>query len=287
MLSEAVLFARARLAPLSLWPRNTRSAELVFVDLNDEQWALIRPHIPAKELSRSRGRPWRDARDVMNGVLWVLRTGARWKDLPPWYPSPSTCHRRFDKWRREGAVERIVRALASQLVERGAIDVTETFIDGSHAGAKRGGTLVGRTRRGKATKIMTIADRNGLPIAIHIASGQRHEVPLVLPTLNSRFILERPERMIGDCAYDSDGLDAALADVGIEMIAPHHPRRRHKTQDGRALRRYRRRWLVERLFSWLLSFRRLVTRYEYCAENFLAMLHLGCALILLRRLRPS
>lgn len=93
-----------------------------------------------------------------------------------------------------------------------------------------------------------------------------------------------PERLIGDKAYDSDKLDAELAELGIEMIAPHHPRRRRKTQDGRPLRRYRRRWQVERLFSWLLNFRRLVTRYEHHADNFLGLLKLGCIAILLRRI---
>ena len=93
-----------------------------------------------------------------------------------------------------------------------------------------------------------------------------------------------PERLIGDRAYDSDVLDAELAELGIEMIAPHHPRRRRLTQDGRPLRRYRRRWHVERLFSWLLNFRRLVTRYEHHATNFLGFLKLGCIVILLRQI---
>lgn len=131
---------------------------------------------------------------------------------------------------------------------------------------------------------MAVADRNGLPIAIGIASGQRHEVPLVRETLEARFVKALPERLIGDRAYDSDGLDAELAELGIEMIAPHHPRRRQLTQDGRPLRRYRRRWHVERLFSWLLNFRRLVTRYEHHATNFLGFLKLGCIVILLRHI---
>lgn len=131
---------------------------------------------------------------------------------------------------------------------------------------------------------MAVADRNGLPIAIRIASGQRHEVPLVLDTLRARFVKPLPERLIGDKAYDSDKLDDELADLGVEMIAPHRSRRRRKTQDGRPLRRYRRRWNVERLFSWLLNFRRLVTRYEHHADNFLAFLKLGCIVILLRRI---
>jgi transposase len=85
-------------------------------------------------------------------------------------------------------------------------------------------------------------------------------------------------------AYDSDRLDASLAELGIEMIAPHHPRRRRKTQDGRPRRRYRRRGLVERRFSWRLGLRRLVTRYAQRAANFLGMRQLACAVILLRHL---
>ncbi len=130
---------------------------------------------------------------------------------------------------------------------------------------------------------MAMADRNGLPIAIRIESGQRHEAPLVVPTLKSRFVKDLPERLIGDRAYDSDKLDKELADMGIEMIAP-NKRKRRKTQDGRKLRRYRRRWLVERLNAWLLSFRRLVTRYEHHAENFSGFVKLGCIVILLRRI---
>jgi transposase len=92
--------------------------------------------------------------------------------------------------------------------------------------------------------------------------------------------------MIGDTAYDSDPLDRQLHEkYGICLIAPHKRNRRRKnTQDGRELRRYCRRWKIERLFAWLHNFRRLVTRWEYQAVNFLAMLHLGCLLILVRHL---
>ena len=90
--------------------------------------------------------------------------------------------------------------------------------------------------------------------------------------------------MIGDKAYDSDALDAELAKRGIELIAPHQPRRKKKTQDGRKLRCYRRRWLVERLFAWLMRCRRLVTRYETRAEMFLGFLRLACARLLWNRL---
>jgi transposase len=144
---------------------------------------------------------------------------------------------------------------------------------------------VGKTKQGKGTKLMALADRSGLPLAINAASASPHEVTLVKQTLESRFTKEKPERLIGDRAYDSDLLDAAMAERGIEMIAPHRRRRKKpKTQDGRKLRHYKRRWKIERLFAWLGNFRRLVVRYERKAQNYLGFVHLGCVTILLRRL---
>ena len=132
---------------------------------------------------------------------------------------------------------------------------------------------------------MAIADGHGFPVACSVASASPHETRLVEATIEQRFLPEIPQRMIGDCAYDSDRLDQLLHErYGIELIAPHNPiRRKNLTQDGRPLRRYRRRWKVERLFAWLHNFRRIVTRWEYYPENFLGMVHLACAVILLRR----
>jgi transposase len=142
---------------------------------------------------------------------------------------------------------------------------------------------VGTTKRGKGTTLMAVADRTGLPVAVHTAAATPHEVTLVPDALTATFTTERPERLIGDKAYDSDPLDVALAAVGIEMIAPHRANcKRPKTQDGRPRRRYKRRWKVERLFAWLQHFRRVLVRHEYHAENFLGFVHLGCIMILLR-----
>jgi transposase len=142
---------------------------------------------------------------------------------------------------------------------------------------------VGKTKRGKGSKLMAMTDRAGLPVAACAASAAPHEVTLVAATLDSRFVDALPRRLIGDRAYDADPLDDALADLGIEMIAPHRRgRKRPKTQDGRPLRRYRRRWKIERLFAWLGNFRRLVVRYERHALNYLGFVQLGCILILLR-----
>jgi transposase len=89
--------------------------------------------------------------------------------------------------------------------------------------------------------------------------------------------------LIGDKAYDSDRLDNQLKEQGIEMIAPHKQnRKKPKTQDGRSLRRYKRRWKVERFFAWVQNFRRVATRFDYKAENYLGFVHLGCIVILLR-----
>ena len=108
---------------------------------------------------------------------------------------------------------------------------------------------------------------------------------LVQQTIDARFVEDVPERLIGDKAYDSDPLDAELAAQGVQMIAPHRSnRKKPKTQDGRPLRRYKRRWKIERLFAWLQNFRRLVTRWERKAQNFLGFVQLGCIIILLRRL---
>jgi transposase len=102
--------------------------------------------------------------------------------------------------------------------------------------------------------------------------------------LAGTFLKKLPARLIGDKAYDSDKLDEKLAEhYGIEMIAPNR-RNRRKTQDGRKLRLYRRRWRVERLFAWLHHFRRLVTRWEYHIDNFLGFVRLGCLHLLLRHL---
>jgi transposase len=130
---------------------------------------------------------------------------------------------------------------------------------------------------------MVVADFNGLPVAANTNSASPHEVTLVRDVLAQGFTTKQPQRLIGDLAYDSDPLDEELKASGIEMIAPHKSNRvKAPTQDGRALRRYRRRWKIERLNAWLQNFRRIATRFDYHAENYLGFVHLGCIKILLR-----
>src|SRR5437667_2040804 len=109
------------------------------MDLTEEQWAVLAPLLPTPRVRRDRrGRPWRDPRDVLNGVLWILRTGAPWKDLPDRYPPYQTCHRRFQKWQQNGRFEVILQVLAQDLAQRGKLDLSEGAIDATFAGAKKG-----------------------------------------------------------------------------------------------------------------------------------------------------
>src|SRR6266566_10057367 len=114
-------------------------------DLTDPQWAILDQLIPEPERrTDGRGRPWRPRRDVLNGILYILRTGAPWADLPERYPSYQTCHRRFQQWVRSGVMRGVLEALAEDLKIRGLLDVKEAFIDGSFAPAKKGARKSGK-----------------------------------------------------------------------------------------------------------------------------------------------
>jgi transposase len=130
---------------------------------------------------------------------------------------------------------------------------------------------------------MAITDAGGLVLSVSIHSAAPHEVGLVEKVLEERFVEQLPGKLIGDRAYDSDPLDEKLKAKGIELIAPHRSnRKKKKTQDGRKLRRYKRRWKVERFFAWLFNYRRAVVRYEYNENNFLGFILLASMMILLK-----
>ncbi|HEY1811457.1 MAG TPA: IS5 family transposase [Kofleriaceae bacterium] len=154
------------------------------------------------------------------------------------------------------------------------------------SGEKRG-DLVGRCRAGNATKVMAIADRNGLPLALYLASGNRYDSVLTERTLDAAFVAKLPPRLIGDRAWDAGVLQQRLWDERkIDLIAPKRGGQRpsRRKQDGRKLRRYKRRWRVEWLFSQLKRFRRLATRWELKAANFFGFLQLASCVLILRAL---
>jgi transposase len=130
---------------------------------------------------------------------------------------------------------------------------------------------------------MAVADAHGLPIALHARSASPAEVTLVHETLGQSLLAELPKRLIADRAYDSDKLARSLRREGVELIAPHKRNRVNLSQDGRKLRRYRRRWKIERLFAWLKNFRRVANRWDRRLDCYLSFVQLGCIALLVRR----
>jgi transposase len=253
--------------------------------LSDVQWERIREHFPEENIPDGRpGRKPVPARQILDAVLWILNTGAQWHMLPQCYPNYKTVHRRFQQWCQQEVLRAVLTDLANALREQGVIDERECFIDATFASAKGGGDEIGPTKRGKGVKIMAIVDRHGLPLSVSTHAANHHEVTLVQLSFDFYMIEAKPEHLIGDKAYDSDELDASLQKQGVEMIAPHRSNRKLKTQDGRRLRRYERRWLVERYFAWLQWKRRVLIRWEYYAENFLGFVQLASITMLLKRI---
>jgi transposase len=185
-------------------------------------------------------------------------------------------------------------AVVSGRVEPAPAIEVERVVSGREfrSGEKRG-CGVGKTKRGKGTKWMVVVDGRGLPLGNYLHSASPAEVKLAETTLATIQVgrshragrpRQKPVRVIADKAYDSDPLRKRLRQRGIELICPHKRNRvRPATQDGRALRRYRRRWIVERTNAWLGNFRRLVVRYDRSLTIYGAFFHIACFMIVLRR----
>ena len=222
------------------------------------------------------------ARGVARGLVDSRHGGAVAGDAGkvsslPDLPSPLSAVGPFG-----GAGEGVAEA-GEAVASRGALESGRSLYRRDLRGGEKRGFGVGPTQRGKGTKITALTVGDSVPVAVRVQAASPHESQLVEEALGHSFLDELPERLIGDKTYDSDQSDRQMQNqYGIEVIAPHRSNRAHPTQDGRPLRRYRRRWTIERLFAWLQVFRRLVTRYEYHIENFLGMVRLGCMKIMLR-----
>ena len=130
-------------------------------ELTDQQWEVVEPVLRPARRADNRGRPWYDTRAVLNGVLWVLGTGAQWRELPEKYPPFQTCHRRFQQWVRSGKLEKALQVLARHLHDRGQLNLDEAFVDATFASAKKGALpsvppAAARARRSSLSPLVTV-----------------------------------------------------------------------------------------------------------------------------------
>jgi transposase len=273
--------------------------------LSDDHYRLIEPLLPTNDRP---GHPWKDHRVVIDGILWVLHTGAPWRDLPrPTYGPWQTVYERFSRWTKDGTWGRLLEALHARLDAAGKIDWDLFCIDGSSVRAGRAaagasptdGTpdepldhALGRSRGGFGTKIHLVCDGRGLPMAVTVTAGQRHEstqFEAVLGQVRVPGRVGRPRRrprvLAGDKGYSYPRIRRYLRRRGIKAVIPtRKDQRRLPSFDQPA---YRRRNVVERCIGWLKESRRLATRFEKLGENFLAMVKLAILERLMKTLLPD
>ncbi|MER8911894.1 IS5 family transposase [Mesorhizobium sp. M0854] len=245
-------------------------------DLTDFEWRVIQPLLPNKP----RGVPRVEDRRVLNGIFWVLRSGAPWRDLPERYGPRTTCYNRFVRWRKAGVWHRLMDAVsAAHDSEIQMIDSTSIRAHQQAATGKKGDAdqCLGRSRGGLTTKIHVVVDACGLPIRLGLTAGQAHDgqiVDTLLDHLGPRAIV------LADKAYDADRIRELIQQQGATPNIPAKRNRKWKLCFSKRL--YRERNLIERFFSKLKHFRRVATRYDKLAANFLAMIQLASIRLWLR-----
>jgi len=192
--------------------------------------------------------------------------------------------------RRKRVAECVAR-IAGRVGPRGTVEVGRGFSRRQLRPREKGGSAVGKTKRGKGTKWMVLVDGEGLPLGVRLESASPSEVKLAEATLAEVRVprakgrpRQKPERVIADRGYDSDPLRQRLRRRGIDLIVPYRQNNHHRHyEDGRKLRRYKRRWIVERPHAWLGQFRRLLVRHEHLLCTYRAFFYLACFWITLRR----
>lgn len=256
----------------------------------DPQWGTIRPFLPPNGRP---GKQWKGHRRVIDGILWALSDGGRWRNVPARYGKWKTVYERFRRWSREGLWDRILGELRHRKAVAGEIDGELYAIDGtvirahqSAAGASKtkapagepADHALGRSQGGFGTKVHLIAalrDEVVLPLAIEVSPGQQHETQRIVPLVEAVAAVGiKPEKLAGDKAYSAKWLREWLGGQGIEPVIPHQ-----KTEPGRLgpfdRESYRQRNLIERGINRLKWFRRLATRYEKLAVHYAALFTLA------------
>ncbi|MFE0203973.1 IS5 family transposase [Streptomyces sp. NPDC058985] len=277
-------------------------------ELTDTEWELLAPLIPRA----ATGRPRVSDRQVINGMVYKIRTGISWRDLPERYGPWKTVYTRFRRYALDGVFARALQQVQAEADAAGDIDwlvqIDSTIVRAhQHAAAtgRKGGTTgrtnrndhaLGRSRGGLTTKIHLACDGRGRPLAILLTPGQRHDSICARPLLERIYVPRtgvgrprcRPDQVIADKAYSSRGFRAYLRKRGIAHTIPEKTdQQRHRHNRGRHGGRpptfdrhlYRRRNVVERCFNRLKGFRGIATRYDKTATSYEAAVNLASFLL--------
>ncbi|UBV44822.1 IS5 family transposase (plasmid) [Deinococcus taeanensis] len=260
-------------------------------EINDEQWIRLEPLLPPLI---GLGRPYLAHRPVISGIIWVLRTGAPWRDVPDRFGQWTTIASRFRRWTAKGIWQAIWTELQRQADQGGQLDWSMHFVDGTivraHqcAAGARGGQhdeALGRSRGGFGTKIHLRAEGQGKPMAFVLSGGERHEAKFLAPLLETGAVVRagrgrprlRPDRLVGDRGYSYPTIRKYLHRLGIRVTIP---RRRNQGPDlcfDAAV--YKERNRIERLVGRLKHFRRIATRYDKRAVSYQAWLIVAAILL--------
>jgi transposase len=244
-------------------------------ELTDHEWAGIKAMLPNKP----RGVPRVNDRRVLNGIFWVLRSGAPWRDLPGNFGPYTTCYNRFVRWRRAGVWAKIMSALA------GGHDAAVQMIDTSIVRVHQHGACItrnrrqsmGRSRGGLTSKIHAVVDTNGLPVRLALTAGEAHDNRLAERLLSQ---LKSGTTLLADRGYDADWIRALVRKHGAWANIP--PKRNRTESLCFSPYLYRARNLVERFFNKIKHCRRVATRYDKLAANYLAFIQLASIRLWLR-----
>lgn len=253
--------------------------------LTDEQWERIAKYFPKHPPSPEGGRPRADDRECLEGILWILRTGARWQDVPVDFASGSTCWRRLHEWATEKILSTIHAILIEELGDLGKLDLSELIGDATFIRAKKGGENVGKTKSGKGMKLEVIVDASGLPLGMEVDAADFSEQELLLPALDD-VPVSTPEGtpLILDKGYDSDPLRDELKEAGYTPVIPHRVNRvKPSRNDGRRMRRYRHRWIIERTNAWIHDYRGIAVRWARKTIMYVGMVYLSYLHMALQR----
>ena len=237
--------------------------------LRDDQWERIARLVPGKV--GDPGRSGADNRLFVEAVLWIVRVGAPWRDLPKDFGKWNSVFQRFRRWVRSGVFDQMFEALSADA------DFEYVIVDGTivrvhqHGSGARGGTrtqAIGRSRGGLTTKIVALVDALGNLVRFVLLPGQRHDSAGVAPLLTDLDFAA----LLADKAFDSDGFRTELDNRGAVAVIP--PKANRVTPIPCDFEMYKWRHLVENFFCKIKEFRRIATRYDKTDTSFAAMIHL-------------